>query len=914
MKQFANEVVVLVITINKFTEYNIMKHPYSTSFITFILFIYSFISLAQSNWQKSIISSANSFQHISSVNDSTLFALTSLGDLYLSTNKGKNWKLKSATSYSSATSMVFTDTSHGYISASTNIYKTSDAGKSWTTVSISNTNTILKMYSNKKGIAYTKYNLFQSTLNAFTTRYTITDPTILDFDICDTATIYGYNFSGSFYKSTDLGKTWKNLASVSNITDNASCIKTINKNSFVAGTAYGGLYTCTDGLSVNRKTTPLTESINKIIVLDSLTYYIQYSSKKIYKTMDAGNTWTLDRVTKNAITGSTTFKKNAYFVTLNDSLFTYQLAPTTTWNGSSWTNQKPDSSRVAIFTGNYSTLSNGALVTKNITIKTGVKLTADLLNGFVTDTIFNEGQMLVTTPNIIFNWLVGNKLDQTLTFAAFADAKVASSPLKIIAYATSMSADINYQLLNAAGASLFGDELSFNSIGAITLSAQQPGTPFYNASPIVSRVLNVVADKVTATELSLANWYNWNTSATVITFDDWSPGQYMTGIVEMTKRKLASTFYVTKDNMGVVYDATGTAEFTAMKNAVNVGIEIGNHTISHPHLPLSSPTNLTTEVDSTLTWLNRNVTNQKVTTFAYPFGDYNQTVINAVKKNHIGARIIDAPLNGWPYSFAKNKDDYFRINTLEVDSAFGAAGFGVGIRQAIQDGGLITFMIHSINGDVADRWWDAIPANHFKTMMDTVQTYSDKTWITTFSNAIKYHKEKNCATLTMVSDTDTMLVLSLVDTLSNNDTYNHPLSIAYNYPLGDVYTGVIQKGKALAFESGNGMIRFNAVPDNGPIYLKKSSSHVILNIAQNIPFNPLVTLFPNPTANKKCTVLFNQTNTMPISLEIFDVMAQRIEVVNTVLPQHVITFPSAGVYLVKCSDGHSVQTVKIKVD
>ena len=889
-----------------------MKHPYLASLITFLLFIHAFIGFSQSNWQKSMISSANTFQHVSCVNDTTLFALTSLGDLYQSTNKGKNWKLKSATTYAAATSLVFTDTSHGYITASTNIYKTIDGGKSWSTISISNTNTTLKMYSNQKGIAYTKYNIFQSTLNGFTTRYSITNPTILDFDICDTATIYGYTFSGSFYKSTDLGKTWKNLASNSYVTDNASCIKTIHKNSFVAGTTYGGLYICTDGLSVNRKTTPLTESINKIVVLDSVTFYIQYSSKKIYKTMDAGNTWTLDRVTKNAISSTSTFKNKAYFVTLNDSLFTYQLAPTTTWNGSSWTNQKPDSSREAIFTANYSTLSNGAIVAKNITIKAGVTLTADLQNGFVADTIFNEGQMMVTAPKAVFNWLVGNKLDQILSFAAFADVKVASSPLKIIASASSLSPIMNYQLVNASGASLIGDEVSFNSLGEITLSAQQPGTPFYNASPIVSRVLNVVADYVTTTELSLGNWYNWNASATVITFDDWSPGQYMTGIVEMTKRKLPSTFYVTKSNMGVVYDATGTAEFTAMKNAVNVGIEIGNHTMSHPHLPLATPTNLTTEVDSTLTWLNRNVTNQKVTTFAYPFGDYNQTVINAVKKNHIGARIIDAPLNGWPYSFAKSKDDYFRINTLEVDSAFGAAGFGVGIRQAIQDGGLITFMIHSINGDVADRWWDAIPAKDFKTMMDTVQTYRDKTWITTFSNAIKYHKEKNCATLTKVSDTDTMLVLSLVDTLSNNNTYNHPLSIAYNYPLGDVFTSVNQNGKALTFESGNGMMRFNAVPDNGPIYLKKSSSHLILKLGQNNASNPLVTLFPNPTLSHTCTVLFNQANSMPIRIEIYDLLGQLIDVHNHVLPQHIITLPRAGMYLVKCSDGHSVQTIKMQ--
>ena len=71
------------------------------------------------------------------------------------------------------------------------------------------------------------------------------------------------------------------------------------------------------------------------------------------------------------------------------------------------------------------------------------------------------------------------------------------------------------------------------------------------------------------------------------------------------------------------------------------GHEIADHTVTHPHLPQLSSSQIVAEVTNSKTYL-QNLTGKSVTTFAYPYGEFNSTVVSAVKNaGYVAARGTD---------------------------------------------------------------------------------------------------------------------------------------------------------------------------------------------------------------------------------------------------------------------------------
>lgn len=93
----------------------------------------------------------------------------------------------------------------------------------------------------------------------------------------------------------------------------------------------------------------------------------------------------------------------------------------------------------------------------------------------------------------------------------------------------------------------------------------------------------------------------------------------------------------------------------------NSGHEICSHTVSHPFLTSLNSTQLAYELSHSQQVL-QNIIGQPVRNFASPYGDYNQTVNNEIKKYYQSHRTVDEGYN------SKDNFDIYRLRVQNIQS------------------------------------------------------------------------------------------------------------------------------------------------------------------------------------------------------------------------------------------------------
>ncbi|MGB9681236.1 MAG: polysaccharide deacetylase family protein [Minisyncoccia bacterium] len=96
----------------------------------------------------------------------------------------------------------------------------------------------------------------------------------------------------------------------------------------------------------------------------------------------------------------------------------------------------------------------------------------------------------------------------------------------------------------------------------------------------------------------------------------------------------------------------------------NNGWEIGSHTYSHQKLTTLPASEVERELKRSKEWLEER--GLKVYSFAYPYGAYNESVIEKVKKYYSVARIGEGIFNNLPL----RKDEIYKIKALDVNAPF----------------------------------------------------------------------------------------------------------------------------------------------------------------------------------------------------------------------------------------------------
>lgn len=397
---------------------------------------------------------------------------------------------------------------------------------------------------------------------------------------------------------------------------------------------------------------------------------------------------------------------------------------------------------------------------------------------------------------------------------------------------------------------------------------------------------------------SISNWFNNKQSATVITVDDWDPSSPEVSLPIMISKEVPGTYFVTINN------AWRSTDYATMTDAATHGIEIANHTISHPYL--SSSGNYADEIANCKTLIDNNVTQDlPVHTLAYPYGDYDITVINEVKKQHVGARSVEYTNNQWGYNYPTLNNEYFTIPTIQAGTMGTINDFIDELDLAIEGGGLYTIMYHSVGGR---GWFDDIPELLFNEQLDELKARENSTWLTTFSNAVRYHKEKHCTTLNTISDNALLWTLSITDTLVNNTIFNHPLTITLNTVPGQEYTNVQQGGNDIPFSISVTSLSFNAIPDGGDIaiskgtYTKPPTSNTLDAIANQIE------IYPVPTSDM--INIRPADNIHIVALSIRNLQGQVVLDQNQAEAQINISTFSPGLYILVLETDNGEQIIK----
>jgi peptidoglycan/xylan/chitin deacetylase (PgdA/CDA1 family) len=113
----------------------------------------------------------------------------------------------------------------------------------------------------------------------------------------------------------------------------------------------------------------------------------------------------------------------------------------------------------------------------------------------------------------------------------------------------------------------------------------------------------------------------------VITFDDgWADG-YTVAFPILKKHNFSGTFYVYTNAL----DHTQFLTWAQVEEMSAAGMDFQSHTLSHPHLRKLTPEAAMKEIADSKAILEERLS-KPVTSFDYPFGEYNASVIDLVKR------------------------------------------------------------------------------------------------------------------------------------------------------------------------------------------------------------------------------------------------------------------------------------------
>lgn len=174
-----------------------------------------------------------------------------------------------------------------------------------------------------------------------------------------------------------------------------------------------------------------------------------------------------------------------------------------------------------------------------------------------------------------------------------------------------------------------------------------------------------------------------------ITFDDAWKTQYTKALPILTKYNMKGTFYITTQYFNTsLY--SGFMTRAQVKDLYVKGHEIGGHTVSHPNLTTVSLTKLRAELKNSKTTLDT-LLGKPIKGIAYPFGEYNQTVIDEAKKiGYTNGRTVEGGFN-------TKTTDPFRLYAISPSFTTPIAEIKTAIDEAKRDGTWLAIAFHEID-------------------------------------------------------------------------------------------------------------------------------------------------------------------------------------------------------------------------
>lgn len=158
----------------------------------------------------------------------------------------------------------------------------------------------------------------------------------------------------------------------------------------------------------------------------------------------------------------------------------------------------------------------------------------------------------------------------------------------------------------------------------------------------------------------------------VLTFDDGYRSIYTQAYPIMKELGIVGTLYLHSNKI----DTNGGLTREMITEMHDYGMEIGSHTLSHTDLTKLSKAKMIKEITESKRILE-SITGTKVTTFAYPAGRFNSTVIKAVKDGGYQGAVTTK------YAVASKKGNMYTLSRLRINKSDGIKGFKSKISRII---------------------------------------------------------------------------------------------------------------------------------------------------------------------------------------------------------------------------------------
>jgi len=216
----------------------------------------------------------------------------------------------------------------------------------------------------------------------------------------------------------------------------------------------------------------------------------------------------------------------------------------------------------------------------------------------------------------------------------------------------------------------------------------------------------------------------------IITFDDNNQTVYDKAYPIMDANNQKGVLFVVPSWVGTPWRMTT----STINNLYNVGWDVSNHTQTHQDLTAIPEAEMHTEIDDATTWLVNNGFKSSSLLFAYPYGEYNQTVIDYLKtKNFVFARSTRG-LELLP-QLNLSDDIAYQIGCFNCGSTTLVADIKTYIDEVIVQGGLLVLLFHVIVDALTGPATEFLTAD-FQEISDYLKTKSDANLldVETFTN------------------------------------------------------------------------------------------------------------------------------------------------------------------------------------
>jgi peptidoglycan/xylan/chitin deacetylase (PgdA/CDA1 family) len=258
------------------------------------------------------------------------------------------------------------------------------------------------------------------------------------------------------------------------------------------------------------------------------------------------------------------------------------------------------------------------------------------------------------------------------------------------------------------------------------------------------------------------------TCAISFTFDDGSQNQLDLAVPLLNAAHMRATFFIVT---GVVRDhksdplpkgasrsGNGGLSWDEIRTIAQMGHEIANHSLTHPNLPRTTdPEQLDRQINGSAQLITEKLGTPPLT-FCYPGNGCDERVRAAVLQRHVAAR------------------ERCVTYGAKVATDFTPAMANAIVDKALQEKTWIVPMLHGV-----EEGYSPITAETLKAHLAYLQTRRAEIWIDTFANVSRYLRERETATLTVVSQEPTAVSFTLTSSLDPR-LYTVPLTVVIPTP------------------------------------------------------------------------------------------------------------------------------------